>query len=192
MDTIKLIYIIILLVLAGWSDLKNRRIPNWLTIPSIVAGLLFALAIDGTTGLKYSAIGAAVGFFVFLLPFALGGMGGGDVKLLAAIGTLIGWPLIVWAILLSCVAALFASVAKAIWKGMFIRLLRSTWLIIKISFTGLLIRRPIDEIEEVTKAQAICYVPFGASIALGTAWTLVLQYLITIGIMDYLPYFKGV
>lgn len=187
--TIKIIFVVLVLGCATWNDIKYHRIPNWLTLPSILAGLVLWYLIGGIEGLKMSAIGLGVGFVVFLIPFALGGMGGGDVKLMAAVGALIGWPLVIWAILLSCIAALFGAIAKAIWKGRFLKLLVNTWLITKNTLIALASRRPASEIKEVTKIQAAVYVPFGVAIAIGTLWSLLLQYLISEGMISGLPCF---
>jgi prepilin peptidase CpaA len=185
----KTLFVFVILGCAAWNDLKHHRIPNWLTLPSIIVGLLLCYFDGGIEGLKSSAIGLTVGFTIFLIPFALGGMGGGDVKLMAAVGALIGWPLVVWAILLSCIVALFGAIAKAIWKGRFTRLLVNTGFIIKNTLIALALRRPVAEIKEVTRIQAAVYVPFGAAIAIGTIWAMLLQYVINQGIVGQLPYF---
>ena len=130
-----------------------------------------------------------VGFAALLIPFLLSGVGGGDVKLMAAVGALVGWPLVIWAILLSCVVGLFGAIVKAIWEGRFIKLLANTWLLVANTFIALILRRPIEEIKTAAKVQAAVYVPFGVAIAVGTAWAMLLQYLIAKGIIGNLPYF---
>jgi prepilin peptidase CpaA len=71
------------------EDLARRRVPNWLTAGGVVAGLACA-AWGGWHGLGMAAAGALVGFLI-LLPFHwCGAMGGGDVKLMAAYGALLG------------------------------------------------------------------------------------------------------
>ena len=191
MAILRLLLVFVILGCASWNDIRHHRIPNWLTLPSVVVGLVSWFIIGGVEGLKISAGGMLVGFGVFLIPFALGGMGGGDVKLMAAVGALIGWPLIIWAILLSCVTALFGAVAKAIWQGRFIKLITNTWFMIKNTLIVLALRRPLSEIKDVTRIQAAVYVPFGAAIAIGTIWAILLQYAINKGIIGSLPYFEG-
>jgi prepilin peptidase CpaA len=72
------------------TDLRRRRIPNWLTGAALAVGLLGGLWIGGPAGGLTSLAGAALGL-VLLLPFyAVRGMGAGDVKLLAAVGALLG------------------------------------------------------------------------------------------------------
>ena len=70
----------------------------------MVAGVAAHTLLPGGQGLAHAAIGGAVGLAVFFPFFALGGMGGGDVKLMAALGTWIGWSPIVWTALYGAVA----------------------------------------------------------------------------------------
>ena len=81
--------LVVAVVAAGW-DLKTRRIPNRLTFGAAIAGLAYHVLTGGLAGLGQSAGGLAVGLAVFMIPFALRGMGGGDVKLMAALGAWIG------------------------------------------------------------------------------------------------------
>jgi prepilin peptidase CpaA len=72
------------------TDLHSRRIPNVLTGVGLLAGLALNALYFGGEGLAGSAAGLAVAFAVLLVPFALGGIGGGDVKMMAAVGALLG------------------------------------------------------------------------------------------------------
>jgi prepilin peptidase CpaA len=76
-------------VAAGW-DLSVRRIPNAITITAMLLGLSGHLAVGGGSGLVWSAAGMAVGLGILLLPFLFGGMGAGDLKLMGALGALLG------------------------------------------------------------------------------------------------------
>ena len=71
-------------------DIRTRRIPNALTFGARWPGLVQHPALDGTAGAQTAAGGWLVGLFLLLPFFALGGMGGGDVKLLAALGAWLG------------------------------------------------------------------------------------------------------
>jgi prepilin peptidase CpaA len=74
------------------TDLRARRIPNWLTVAAI--GLGFALGVALGPGAFLAAVaGAALGLFVFGVPAAFGLVGMGDVKLVIALGALLRWPL---------------------------------------------------------------------------------------------------
>ncbi|MBT9152144.1 MAG: hypothetical protein DDT35_00358 [Firmicutes bacterium] len=79
-------------LLAGslYYDLGERRIPNVLTFTGMALGLMLQVAFHGWAGLASSLLGLALGFLLLFPLFALGKFGGGDVKLLAAIGALRG------------------------------------------------------------------------------------------------------
>src|ERR1700743_2106458 len=73
---------------ASVSDIRERKIPNWLTGPALLTGLVLHLCLDGLHGLGASALAAAIAGGIFLLFYIAGGMGAGDVKLMAALGAL--------------------------------------------------------------------------------------------------------
>ena len=87
---------VLIAIVACAFDLRTRRIPNALTLGAALAGLVFHRLIGGTDGAMMAAGGWVVGLLLFLPFFALRGMGGGDVKLLAALGAWLGPGQIVW------------------------------------------------------------------------------------------------
>jgi prepilin peptidase CpaA len=72
------------------EDLLRRRISNWIPITAFVAGFVFQIAENGLWGAVSALLGTGSGFAVFLVFYWLGGLGGGDVKLMAAFGALLG------------------------------------------------------------------------------------------------------
>lgn len=72
------------------DDLARRQISNWICIAALVGGLGWQAGQYGWLGLAYGLGGAAAGFAAFLVFYLLGGMGGGDVKLMAGFGALLG------------------------------------------------------------------------------------------------------
>jgi len=72
--------------IAVFTDWREHKIYNKLLVPSFFTALLFHTFQGGISGLTSSLLGAALGFVLLLLPYLMGGMGAGDVKLLAVIG----------------------------------------------------------------------------------------------------------
>jgi prepilin peptidase CpaA len=83
-------FVTILLVVAAVIDGRSRRVPNWLTFPMALAGLVVAFVVGGPGALGTSAAGLALGLALLLPLYSIGGMGAGDVKLLAALGAWTG------------------------------------------------------------------------------------------------------
>jgi len=80
-----------LIAVAAVYDMLYRRIPNWLTISGVLAGLaLNTFIYRGWPGLWLSLLGMGVGFGAYFALYSLRAMGAGDVKLMAAIGALVG------------------------------------------------------------------------------------------------------
>jgi prepilin peptidase CpaA len=75
---------------AAIDDLRRRQISNWIVIAALVSGFAWQVSQQGWNGLLTALAGAAAGFAVFLIFYLLGGMGGGDVKLMAGFGSLLG------------------------------------------------------------------------------------------------------
>jgi len=84
------IILIILLVVAVIFDLRERRIPNWLTFPFMAAGVAYHVAANGFPGLSQSVQGLMMGIALLVLFYLAGGMGAGDVKLMGAVGSILG------------------------------------------------------------------------------------------------------
>jgi prepilin peptidase CpaA len=72
------------------DDLARRQIANWIPAAALAGGFGWQIGQDGWMGALHALAGAAVGFGVFLVFYLLGGMGGGDVKLMAGFGALLG------------------------------------------------------------------------------------------------------
>lgn len=105
-----------LVVVAAAFDLKARRVPNALVVVGSAAGLLHgALQLGPAAGLAAGLGGLALGGALLLGPFLLGGSGGGDVKLLAALGAWLGPQALLGAFL--WIALLAAALAAAVMAG---------------------------------------------------------------------------
>lgn len=91
--------LIAVLALASVADLRERRIPNALTVPAVALGLLFNGLFFGLDGLRDSAQGAGLGLAMLFGFFVLRWMGAGDVKLMAAVGAIKGPEFVFYACL---------------------------------------------------------------------------------------------
>ena len=98
-------------------DVWSRRIPNALTLSAALAGLLFHMVSGGLDGALAASGGWLVGTLLFLPFFVLGGMGGGDVKLLAALGAWLGPRDTVWLAAYSAIAGGVLGVVVALARG---------------------------------------------------------------------------
>ena len=107
---------VVLAGVAGWTDLRWRRIPNWVTVPGLLVGVTANTVLSGRAGLKDSLLGAGLGL-ALLLPFVLlRSLGAGDWKLAGALGAFTGPGLLVDLLLMSILVAGVMAVALVIYK----------------------------------------------------------------------------
>ena len=85
-----LIFALIISSIAAGLDIRSRRIPNWLTCSATLFGVGYHTILNGGHGFLFGAEGLFLGLALLIVFYALGGMGAGDVKLLAAVGALLG------------------------------------------------------------------------------------------------------
>ncbi len=102
---------------ASAADLRGGTVPNWLTYSGVFCGLMWYWATDGLRGAGFSLVGAAAGFASLLVFFLLGGMGGGDVKLMAAFGALVGPSVIVQALIWIAVLGGIGAAGSVFWRA---------------------------------------------------------------------------
>jgi prepilin peptidase CpaA len=150
------------LLVAAASDLRTRRIPNWLTLPAIPVGVT-AQAVYGD-GLWAGLAGFGVALGAFFLLFAVGAMGAGDVKLFAAVGAFLGIRHLLPVFVMIGLAGGVAAVIVALRAGALSRVLRNTAAIAASLFAGRWdeLRRRSD----LNQPGAI-RLPYGAAIAVG-------------------------
>jgi len=104
-------------------DVRTRRLPNVLTVPACLLGLVFHLVVGylhgGLTGLGggllFSVGGFAVGFGLFFVMWVAGSASGGDVKFMGAIGAWLGPMPTIYVILLGAVFVLLLSILMRVW-----------------------------------------------------------------------------
>lgn len=111
-------------VVACASDLRTGRVPNVLTFGAALAACAFAAWTGGLTGVSASLVGWMLALLIWLPFYALGGMGAGDVKLLAAIGAWLGPAEVIPTALYAAIAGGAMALGVALWR----RRVRTTWL----------------------------------------------------------------
>jgi len=161
------------LVVAAFIDGYKLRVPNWLTFPFVIGGWLYSGLWFGWEGLGWSVLGTVVGLGLLLPAYAIGGMGAGDVKLLAGVGAWVWGTATFYAFCVSAMAggilALGLVLLRRKWKhhqGQFMMILSEI----------MLIRDPhhLATIAAERKGSMLL-LPYGIPIAIGTiayfAWT---------------------
>ncbi|QDT64473.1 A24 family peptidase [Calycomorphotria hydatis] len=109
----------LILIWAAWIDGKELRVPNWMTYPMALTGLIFNCWVGGWAGLGDGMLGLVAGLLTLMPLYAVGGMGAGDVKLMAGMGAWLGWEITVYAFAVSVVVGAVMAVAMVLWRGAF-------------------------------------------------------------------------
>lgn len=155
------------------TDLKSRRIPNALTLSAAAAAFGFFLARDGWHGLAWSAGGWAVGLAMFLPFFLLRGIGGGDIKLVAALGAWVGPAAAVWLGLYTALAGGPLAILMALSRGYVRQAFRNIWGLI--GYWRLAGLRPHPALTLETAQVGAPRLPYALPIAAGLVMTLWLR-----------------
>lgn len=127
----------VVLVVAAYIDGRQLRVPNWLTYPMVFSGLVYSTWTGGWSGLGDGLLGMFVGLGCLLPLYAVGGMGAGDVKLLAGVGAWLGATVTFYAFCVSTIVGAVMAVAMVLYRGALakhyyqLQLILSEWMTIK-------------------------------------------------------------
>jgi len=160
-----LVVLAIVLIIAVYVELKENRIPNWLTLSGMALGLLIGY-LHGTAAFGSSIGGLLIGFGFLFIFYVFGGIGGGDVKLMGAAGALMGSDLIKSALFYTAILGAFLAIMIVIWRKDF-------WVRIGQGLRRLAFWRNTAE-EQPSKSDPIT-VPYGLAIAAGCLLTLLVR-----------------
>ena len=117
---------LIVLGVATFTDLRSRRIPNWLVLPFLLAGIVVSGWLQGWHGIEQSLAGAGLATLIYGILFLKFGMGAGDVKLCAAIGAWIGPIQLLYALLFTALAGGLMVLVWAACRGLLLLIGRRT------------------------------------------------------------------
>jgi prepilin peptidase CpaA len=154
---------VVLALIAGWTDWRSRRIPNWLTLPGFAVGVSVNVLVSGAAGLKTSLLGAGLGLLV-LLPFVfLRSLGAGDWKLAGALGAFVGWEAMANLLMGSVFVAGIMALGLVIYKRRFLQTLRNMGRLLRSMLT---FHMPGSEVS-LDNPESL-KVPYGVALALTT------------------------
>ena len=161
------------LIVAAMIDGIQMKVPNWLTFPLIITGWVYSGVFFGWSGLGSSLLGTVVGLGLLLPLYAIGGMGAGDVKLLAGIGAWVWAPVTFYAFCASTIVGAVIAVGMVLWRRSWGKHRDQFMMILAEVLT---IRDPSRLSEMAAQRKpSMLLLPYGIPIAIGTisyfAWT---------------------
>lgn len=156
----------VILIVAAYIDGKQLRVPNWITFPMVLAGVAFHGVSAGWSGFEFSIWGMCVGLLCLLPLYSVGGMGAGDVKLMAGIGAWLGstvtWQAFCVSVAVGAVMAVVMVVARKSWRHHY-----SNFLQIAAELLTIRDPRQLSEIAAERKPRMLL-LPYGIPICIGS------------------------
>lgn len=175
------IWIWILLVLAGVvasiTDIRETRIPNWLTLPLIVTGAVHAVVSGGVDGVLDAGGGMVVASALFVWAYAFHGGGAGDAKMMMGVGLWLGFDASIVVTLAVTIAgvviAMFGVAARGSWRDVPVVLLAGglrSIQSIRRGFAGQVLQRDPEEVDPATirgRRRPKGWIPYAPAILVG-------------------------
>ena len=161
------------LVVAAVIDGWKLKVPNLITYPLIVGGWTYSTIAYGWDGLAWSLLGTIIGLALLLPAYAIGGMGAGDVKLLAGVGAWIWGTATVQAFCISALVGGLIALAMVVYRRTWAKHQAQFWMI----WNEILTIRDPTELAHIAadRKSSMLLLPYGIPIAIGTiayfAWT---------------------
>jgi prepilin peptidase CpaA len=168
--TVENLLLLGVLIIAMITDIRSHRIPNWLTLPAIITGLGVNMISAGAGGVLSGIEGLLLGIGLFIVLYLLGGMGAGDVKLMGAVGAILGPKMVLWSALYTALSGGIYAIAIIAFhpRAGAIRVALLEAIKRFIFFHSLKYNRP----QTVEKPPKLCY---GVAIAIGTIAAVILK-----------------
>ncbi len=160
----------LILLIAVVYDQREQRIPNYLILSGLIFGLGWNLYTGGLEGLVFSLKGFAAGLAFLFIPFAMGGMGAGDVKLLGVVGVFKGYLFAFHTFVYMALWGGLIAVGLLLLRGKLLKTIHQLLVGVFLSFV-----KTIKLKESIEKSNSGIYFPYALAIALGA----VSAYLVT-------------
>ena len=162
-------FVTVTLVVAAIIDGLQLKVPNWITFPMIISGWVWSATLSpypGWEGLVYSLIGTAVGLALLLPAYAIGGMGAGDVKLMAGIGAWVWGTVTLYSFAVSAVVGGVIAVGMVLTKRRWDKHHGQFWMI----WNEILSVKSPEKLAEIAaeRKPRMMLLPYGIPIAIGT------------------------
>jgi prepilin peptidase CpaA len=156
----------IVLIVAAVIDGYQLKVPNWITFPFILTGWVYSTVAFGWEGLGWSLLGTVVGLGLLLPAYAIGGMGAGDVKLLAGVGAWVYGIHTAYAFAATAVVGALLAVLMVLCQRAWKQHSAQFWVILN---EIMVIRNP-EQLSEIAakRKPSMLLLPYGIPIAIGT------------------------
>jgi len=161
------------LIVAAVIDGFELKVPNWVTFPFIVSGWAYSTLAFGWEGLGWSLVGTVIGLALLLPAYAIGGMGAGDVKLLAGVGAWIYGTHTMYAFAVSAIMGAVLAVSMVLARRGWNR----HWAQFLVILNEILVIRNPEQLSAIAaeRKPTMLLLPYGIPIAIGTigyfVWT---------------------
>jgi prepilin peptidase CpaA len=159
---------LLLSILMAIEDAMKRRISNYLTLLCLSSGLAFQIGINGWSGLLNSLLGIGLGFLLLIFFYIKGGMGAGDVKALASLGSWLGPQKVLYFFIYMSFSGVLLIFILLWWRGLLWERLRNIWShITNWIFIRFYELKPFSG--ESPPSAKIKDIPYGVALAMGMA-----------------------
>jgi prepilin peptidase CpaA len=157
------------LIVAAVIDGLQLKVPNWITFPMIASGWLYSCLLSpyaGWEGLMYSVLGTVVGLALLLPAYAIGGMGAGDVKLLAGVGAWVWSTTTLYAFAVSTIVGAAIAILMVLVQRKWSKHHAQFWMIC----TEILTVKDPEQLAAIAadRKPTMMLLPYGIPIAIGT------------------------
>jgi len=122
--------LLLVVVSAAIFDIRERRVPNWIALAGLLLGIALNVFLFETAGLWMSLKGFGLAFLIYFPLYLVRGMGAGDVKLMAAVGGIVGWANWLGILVLTALMGGLAAVVIVLARGRVRQTLENIWMIL--------------------------------------------------------------